>query len=233
MRATAGTEVVVDLLVFQRRADGEPVAGAAWIDLAEVANAADDADGADNAEEAVTRGNRYFAEYPEMVLGEHTLRRGIYGPGPTYTCRPRQGPSFENALNEALDRLPTGIFTAPPESKSDDATELDPRAGTAADGATIKEGSYLIGDAGRLMQFVDGAAHPVAIKTGRGADGIPARDAKIIRALLPIRDAVRDLLRAQAADQPWADAQIRLRIAYSGFVRPRRGCRCRQRSPGA
>ena len=43
MRATAGTEVVVDLLVFQRRADGEPPAGAAWIDLAEVVNAGDDA----------------------------------------------------------------------------------------------------------------------------------------------------------------------------------------------
>ena len=25
--------------------------------------------------------NRYFAEHPEMVLGEHALRRGIYGPG--------------------------------------------------------------------------------------------------------------------------------------------------------
>ena len=223
MRATAGTDVVVDLLVFQRRADGEPPAGAAWIDLADVVNAGDDADGADNAEEAVIRVNRYFAERPEMVLGEHALRRGIYGPGLTYTCRPRQGASFEKVLSEALDRLPTGIFTVPPESKSDDAIELvagaSAVAGTAADGATIKEGSYLIGDAGRLMQFVDGAAHPVAIKTGRGADGILARDAKIIRALLPIRDAVRDVLRAQAADQPWADAQIRLRIAYSGFVR--------------
>ena len=42
---------------------------------------------------------------------------------------------------------------------------------------------------------------------------------KIIRALLPIRDAVREVLRAQAADQPWTPAQIRLRIAYSSFVR--------------
>ena len=34
--------------------------------------------------------NRYFADHPEMVLGEHALRRGIYGPAPTYTCRPRK-----------------------------------------------------------------------------------------------------------------------------------------------
>ena len=59
----------------------------------------------------------------------------------------------------------------------------------------------------------------MAIKEGKGSSGILARDAKIIRALLPIRDAVREVLRAQAADQPWAEAQIRLRIAYSSFVR--------------
>ena len=59
----------------------------------------------------------------------------------------------------------------------------------------------------------------MAIKEGKGSGGILARDAKIIRALLPIRDAVREVLRAQAADQPWAEAQVRLRIAYSSFVR--------------
>ena len=54
------------------------------------------------------------------------------------------------------------------------------------------------------MQIVDGEARAVAIKEGKGSGGILARDAKIIRALLPIRDAVREVLRAQAADQPWA-----------------------------
>ena len=32
MRASAGTDVVIDVLVFQRRAGGEPPAGEAWID---------------------------------------------------------------------------------------------------------------------------------------------------------------------------------------------------------
>jgi N12 class adenine-specific DNA methylase len=66
---------------------------------------------------------------------------------------------------------------------------------------------------------VDGEARLVAIKSGKGSGGILARDAKIIHALLPIRDAVREVLRAQAADVPWTPAQIRLRIAYSNFVR--------------
>ena len=61
--------------------------------------------------------NRYFAEHPEMVLGEHALRRGIYGPALAYTCRPRKdGAALETLLTEALDRLPAGIFTASAES---------------------------------------------------------------------------------------------------------------------
>jgi N12 class adenine-specific DNA methylase len=222
MRASAGTEVVIDLLVFQRRADGEAPAGAAWIDLAPVENLAadDEADDINNPAAIRIQVNRYFADHPEMVLGEHALKPGIYGPALTYTCRPREdGAALETLLTEALDRLPAGIFTAPPESKSDDAIDLVACAGTAADGATIKEGSYLIGGADRLMQIVDGEARAVAIRNSKGSDGILARDAKIIRALLPIRDAVRDVLRAQAADQPWVEAQIRLRIAYSNFVR--------------
>lgn len=220
MRATAGTSVVVDILVFQRRADGDTPAGAAWRDLVTVAGAAtdDDDDGA-----SAIQVNRYFAEHPEMVLGEHVLRRGIYGPGLAYTCRSRpDAGGLESLLAVALDRLPAGIVTASAESPDDseDAeTDTHPTTGTAAEGATVKEGSYIVDASGRLMQVVDGTSHLVAVKNGKGGDGILARDAKIIRALLPIRDAIRDVLRAQAANQPWAAAQVRLRIAYGNFIR--------------
>jgi len=232
MRAAAGTDVVIDVLVFQRRAEGQPPAGATWIDLAPVERAMTDADDEGDDTDSPEHGhgspdiqvNRYFAEHPEMVLGEHALQRGNYGPAPVYTCRPRQdGVALDTVLTQALDRLPVGIFTASPESSADVDSDAEsgtvPRAGTAADGATIKEGSYLIGATDRLVQVVDGEPRVVAIKEGKGSGGIYARDAKIIRALLPIRDAVRDVLRAQAADQPWTEAQVRLRIAYSSFVR--------------
>jgi N12 class adenine-specific DNA methylase len=229
MRASAGTDVVIDLLVFQRRDTGAAPGGAAWIDLAPVQPASsdeEDDEAADTKSPAspTIQVNRYFAEHPEMVLGDHALRRGIYGPALAYTCRPRKdGPALETLLTKALDRLPAGIFTASGESltsiDSDDDAGTTAQVGTAADGATIKEGSYLIGKTGQLMQIVDGEACVVAIKSGKGSSGILAHGEKIIRALLPIRDAVREVLRAQAADQPWAPAQVRLRIAYSGFVR--------------
>ncbi len=225
MRASAGTEVVIDLLLFQRREAGQAPAGADWIDLAPVERARTDADDEgddfDGASSAILV-NRYFAEHPEMVLGTHALKRGIYGPAPVYTCRPRKdGVALGTLLTEALDRLPAGIVTPPPESTADvdSFEESGVRAGTAADGAAIKEGSYLLGASSQLMQIVDGEARAVPIRQGKGSGGILARDAKIIRALIPIRDAVRDLLRAQAADQSWTQAQVRLRIAYSNFVR--------------
>ena len=77
----------------------------------------------------------------------------------------------------------------------------------------------MVGKAGMLMQIVGGETVPVQIRQGNAGEGIPPKATKIIRALLPIRDAVREVLRAQAADQPWQEAQIRLRVAYSTFIR--------------
>ncbi len=225
LRASAGTDVVIDVLVFQRREPGQPptgaagaagATGAAWIDLAPVAAAADD----DEAEAGAIQVNRYFAEHPEMVLGDHAWRRGIHGAAPTYTCRPRQDRTpLATLLTTALERLPAGIFVASAASLADGDEEAGERAGSAADGATAKEGSYRIGEDNRLMQVVDGVTRSVAIRQGRASDGILARDARIIRALIPIRDAVRAVLRAQAADLPWAEAQTQLRIAYGNFLR--------------
>ena len=83
-------------------------------------NADDEGDDFDSLTSPTSSGiqvNRYFAEHPEMVLGAHALKRGIYGPAPVYTCRPRKdGVALETLLTEALDRLPAGIVTAPPES---------------------------------------------------------------------------------------------------------------------
>src|SRR4029079_17365047 len=39
------------------------------------------------------------------------------------------------------------------------------------------------------------------------------------RKLIPIRYAVREILKCQEADQPWKQPQVRLRITWSSFVR--------------
>lgn len=191
MQAEAGTEVVVDVLVLRRRQDGTVPNGAAWHDLAEVA--------ADEDGEGALYANRYFVEHPEMVLGRHAWTSSAYGP--TYTCRPYQGLNLEAALGGTLAVLAEGARLPAPELLQS-AREKAPRivVGTAAEGATVKEGSYvLIGDA--LHQVIDGLPVPVTVKHVGSKAGIFAKHARIIRGLIPIRDAVRAVLRAQDAAQ--------------------------------
>ena len=209
MAADAGTEVVVDVLLFQRRQPGAEDHGAAWDTIVEVAP---DTDG-----EGALHANRYFAEHPEMVLGEHAWTTSQYGP--VYTCRPRPGLDLADALGRALAVLAEGRRLPAPELPSADRRKT-PRivVGTAAGGATIKEGSYvLIGDV--LHQIVDGEPALVAVKSATQKDGIFAKHARIIRGLIPVRDAVRSVLRAQEANEPWGTLQARLKTAYGSFTR--------------
>ena len=168
--------------------------------------------------EAALAINRYFVDHPEMVLGDHARTSSAYGP--VYTCRPvlATAGALADLLTQALDRLPRDLFKpiAPSPAKDLAATKLN--VGTAAEGATIKEGSYLVHD-GALVQIIDGTPQPVAVREGKGTEGIPAKHARIIRGLIAVRDAVREVLRAQADDKPWGSAQIRLRSAYASFVR--------------
>jgi adenine-specific DNA methylase len=207
MMAASGTEVVVDLLFFQRRAPGQDAGGAAWDTLAEVLPAGDD---------GALHANRYFAEHPEMVLGTHGWTTSPFGP--VYTCR-RRSKTLEADLAEAIGRLPQGIHQASAESTLvRRAGSARIQVGTAAEGAATKEGSYVIAE-NVLMQVIDGTPQPVAVKSGKGTEGIFAKHARIIRQMIPVRDALRDVLRAQVENQPWGAAQVRLRVAYGSFVR--------------
>ena len=199
MRATTGTDVAVDVLVFQRRAKDRPTGGPQWMDLVDIELESDADEGSASdplpGPKSPTKGNR---------------------------ARPND-PPIEQMLDVALARLPRNIFTPSPQRpvavEEDNESDETVRAGTAAEGATVKEGSYFVGQSGRLMQIVNGTAVPAAVRKGKGDEGMTPRVARIIRALIPIRDAVREVLPAQATDRSWAPAQVRLRVAYSGFTR--------------
>jgi hypothetical protein len=210
-RAEAGTDVIVDILFFRKRQEEETAGDDAWLDLAEIRAATED--------EGAIRVNRYFAEHPDMVLGEHALRGGIYGPDETYTCLPRTGADLGEALAAAILHLPESVYDGEPEAVGPDDAEPAIRPERGEHGSSVREGSYFIGANGALMQMVDGTAVTIKIKKGRSADGIFEKHARIIRKLIPIRDAVREILKCQEADQPWKQPQVRLRIAWSSFVR--------------
>ena len=210
MRADAGTDVVVDLLFFQARAPGEPTDGPDFLETGVALSAT--AQG-----EPAIFVNHYFLDHPEMVLGRHERTTSPYGL--TYTCTGETGPALEELLAGRIADPPKGIHNpAPlPDAATEAGDHLAARIGTAADGATIREGSYVVLQ-NRLHQIVNGRPSEVAIRRGKG-EGVPLQHAHVIDALIPVREAVRDILRAQEADQPYREAQIRLRRAYASFVR--------------
>ncbi|WP_027582178.1 DEAD/DEAH box helicase family protein [Bradyrhizobium sp. Ai1a-2] len=209
-RASAGTDVVVDILFFRKRKVGDVEGDLSWLDLDAVRLAAED--------ESAIRVNRWFVQRPDFVLGTHALASGPFGEA--YTCLPREDEDLEAMLKAAVELLPIAVYDGEPEAIDPDLEEAsDPSDADWPADRHVREGSYFFDKAHGLMQVVDG--DPVAVKArkGRSTDGIPEKHVSIIRKLIPVRDAVREVLKAQELDRPWKDAQVRLRIAWSNFVR--------------
>lgn len=192
-RRDAGTDVVVDILFFRKRKIGEPEGDQTWLDVDEVRSATDD--------EGVIRVNRWFARHPDFVLGTHALTSGPFGE--TYTCRPRADEDLDAALAAAVDLLPTGFYDGEPNSIDIDLEdELAEIVDLRPKDSPVREGSFFIDRAKGLMQLLDGSAVPVTVRKGRSGDGIPEKHIRIISKLIPIRDAVREVLKAQETDRP-------------------------------
>ncbi|MEQ9637789.1 MAG: N-6 DNA methylase [Devosia marina] len=208
-RADAGTDVVVDILFFRKRWSGEVASDMAWIDVDEVRPA--------NGDYGSIRVNQRFARHPDLVLGAHAVTSGPFGE--TYTCLPRPGVDLEDALPVAISHLPETIYDGEPDAIDLDADHGAPIEDRGDPSPATREGSYFIASNTALMQMVDGVPLTMAVRKGRSADGVSDKHARIIRKLIPIRDAVREVLKAQELDRPWKPAQVKLRIAWSNFVR--------------
>ena len=110
-------------------------------------------------------------------------------------------------------------MTASPSAIDLDGDDIDGAGESLPNAPAIREGSYFIASNTALMQMVDGGPVTITVRKGRSADGVSDKHARIIRKLIPIRDAVREVLKAQELDRPWKPAQVKLRIAWSNFVR--------------
>ncbi|MFC3721999.1 N-6 DNA methylase [Neoaquamicrobium sediminum] len=209
-RADAGTDVVVDILFFRKRKVAEPEGDLSWLDIEEVLPAAED--------EGAIRVNSWFARHPDFVLGTHALTSGPFGE--TYTCLPRAGETLDAALTAAIAHLPEGRYDGEP-------TVIDPDLDDDAETALadlppdrhVREGSFFFDKALGLMQVIDGESVKINVRKGRSAEGISEKHVRIVTKLIPVRDAVRAVLKAQELDQPWKELQVKLRIAWSSFVR--------------
>ncbi|EGG79265.1 Modification methylase TaqI [Gluconacetobacter sp. SXCC-1] len=208
MKDEAGTEVVVDIVVLRRRMVGDVPGDEGWLETGEVPDS--------NHGNGALSVNRYFLDHGEQVLGAHEWTTTQFGPD--YTCAPVAGIMLDCALPEALARIAPDIRFPKPETCDLTAPARRARVGTAADGAVLKEGSYYI-ESRVLHQIVGGVGVEVPVRKKGSTEGIFHKHARIIEALVPVRDATRAVLRAQMENRPYGRLQSDLRRAYTSFVR--------------
>lgn len=172
-RASAGTDVVVDILFFRKRKVGDAEGDLSWLDLDEVRLAAED--------ESAIRVNRWFAQRPDFVLGAHALASGPFGEA--YTCLPHEDGDLEATLKAAIDLLPEVVYGGEPEVIDPDLEEPgDPSDADWPADRQVREGSYFFDKVQGLMQVLDGDSVAVKARKGRSADGIPEKHVRIINA---------------------------------------------------
>ncbi|WP_272910410.1 DEAD/DEAH box helicase family protein [Streptomyces mexicanus] len=173
---TADTDVVADVLVFRRRAEGEEPGDQTWIDAPER-----DLGG------HTLPVNAYFTQHPENVLGRLTSETGPYGPRVTVQGDPDEAPRLlrERMEASAAAAVADGQGYVPHEDGPDRAPLLLQTAREKH--ATDFTGRLYIDDDGQIWQHVNGE-DPIRVITADGASGTEQ-----LRMLLSLRDTASEL----------------------------------------
>ena len=200
-KKSAGTEVVTDVLFFQKRdTDVEP-GGQAWTEQKEVTI----------GDETVLI-NEYFVDHPEMVLGKHSLEGSMYVSN-TYTVTPIEG-EIEDHFAHAIKKLPSKIYQKVSDQTQETFNEkavierdFDPK--------NKKEGGLYISDKGRLMKVDFGSGVPASSIHG----SLTAKDKSMLKSYIKLRDALKLSHKAQLDDGDWETALKDLNREYDKFVK--------------
>ncbi len=125
----AGTDVTTDIIILRKKTAEAYRDRNAWRTTAPVKTM----DGTDVSI------NEYFAQHPEMVLGKHSMAGTMYGGKEEYTLAPDDSRPLTEQIDEAVVRLPQGIFTA--ENATEPAAIQRAEAGTKAGTFVLKDGT--------------------------------------------------------------------------------------------
>ncbi|WP_267770220.1 hypothetical protein [Streptomyces albidoflavus] len=173
---TADTDVVADVLVFRRRAEGEDPRDLGWIEAPE----------RELGGNAVTV-NAYFTEHPEHVLGRLTTETGPYGPRVTVQGDPGEAPRLLRERMEAT--AAAAVADGLGYVHHEDWPHREPLLLQTArlKHATDFTGRLYTDDNGAIWQHVNGA-DPVRVITADGVSGTEQ-----LRTLLALRDVAGEL----------------------------------------
>ena len=186
----ANTSVVADILFLQKR-DRAAVERAEWVDL-----------GTTPEEYPI---NQYFAQHPEMVLGEITTESTQYGKQET-TVKPIEGADLAQQLKAAVENIHAEITE--PEITDD---ELDQNAEPLPADPNVKNFSYT---------NVDGQVYYRENSYMNKVD-LPAVTAERVLGMIALRETTQKLLDCQLYDGTDAEVELlqgKLKDQYKRFT---------------
>ena len=185
----ANTSVVADILFLQKR-DRAAVERAEWVDLG-----------------TTPEGypiNQYFAQHPEMVLGEITTESTQYGKQET-TVKPIEGADLAKQLKEAVGNIQATITE--PEISDD---ELEVQEEPIPADPSVKNFSFTNVD-GQIYYRENSFMNKVEL---------PAVTAERVLGMIALRETTRKLLDCQLHDGSDAEVQLlqnELKQQYTAF----------------
>ena len=185
----ANTGVVADILFLQKR-DRAAVERADWVDLGETPKGYSI--------------NQYFAQHPEMVLGEITTESTQYGKQET-TVKPIEGADLAQQLKEAVSSIHATI-TEPEISDDELGVQEEP---IPAD-PSVKNFSFTNVD-GQIYYRENSFMNKVEL---------PAVTAERVLGMIALRETTRKLLDCQLHDGSDAEVQLlqnELKQQYTAF----------------
>ncbi len=192
-RANAGTDVVSDIIFLQKRErpmDHEP----AWVQLGKT-------------EDGISI-NSYFADHPEMILGELTTESTQYGKEEA-TVVPIEGENLADQLREAVQQLEGQYLEAAAEVPDIAETEAERR--TLPADPDVKNFSYTVVE-GEVYYRENSVMTQVEL-SGNAKDRVVG--------MVELRQIVNELIDRQLNDYPEEDikeAQEQLNAAYDAFT---------------
>lgn len=185
----ANTSVVSDILFFQKR-DRASIEEPEWLNLKETPEG--------------YSVNAYFAEHPEMVLGEFTTESTQYGKQEV-TVKPKEGITLEEQLKEAVQNI-HGTIT---ELELSD-TELEDVVSIPAD-PEVKNFSFTVVD-DEVYYRENSVMNRMEL---------PAMTAERIKGMVKIRDITNELIQCQmeeGSDEQITKLQEKLNEEYDTFT---------------
>ena len=186
----ANTSVVSDILFFQKR-DRASIEEPEWLNLKETAEG--------------YSVNAYFAEHPEMVLGDFTTENTQYGKQEV-TVKPKEGITLEEQLKEAVQNI-HGTIT---ELELSD-TELEEDVVSIPADPEVKNFSFTVVD-DEVYYRENSVMNRMEL---------PAMTTERVKGMVKIRDATNELIRCQmeeGSDEQIAKLQGKLNEEYDTFT---------------